>query len=92
MNTRKWIDLEQENHSLSLYEISKKVIHFLRHSQQVHREKDGAVHFCRIKPSESIFTNSLLISQSIESMLGSRRSRKGDISTVFDVSGIIVLL
>ena len=35
--------------SLSAYEVSKKVIHPLRHSQQVQREEDGAVHFWRIK-------------------------------------------
>ena len=35
--------------SLSENEVSKKVIHLLRHSQQVHREEDGAVHFWRIK-------------------------------------------
>ena len=34
---------------LSEYEVSKKVISLLRDSQQVHREEDGAVHFCRIK-------------------------------------------
>ena len=33
--------------SLSAYEVSKKVIHLLRHSQQVQREEDGAVHFWR---------------------------------------------
>ena len=49
MNTRNWIDIEPGKHSLSAYEISKKVIHLLRHSQQVHREEDGAVHFSRIK-------------------------------------------
>ena len=31
--------------SLSEYEVSKKEIHLLRHSQKVHREEDGAVHF-----------------------------------------------
>ena len=31
------------------YEISKKVIHLLRHSQRVQREDDGAVQFWRIK-------------------------------------------
>ena len=31
------------------YEVSKKVLYLLRHSQQVHREEDGAVHFWRIK-------------------------------------------
>ena len=45
MNTRNWIDIEPGKHSFSAYEVSKKVIHLLRHSQQVHREEDGAVHF-----------------------------------------------
>ena len=49
MNARNWIDIEPGNHSLSAYEVSKKVIHLLRHSQQVQREEDGAVHFWRIK-------------------------------------------
>ena len=49
MNARNWIDIEPGKHSLSAYEVSKKVIHLLRHSQQVQREKDGAVHFWRIK-------------------------------------------
>ena len=49
MNARNWIDIEPGKHSLSAYEVSKKVIHLLRHSQQVHREEDGAVHFWRIK-------------------------------------------
>ena len=34
--------------SLSAFEVSKKVIHLLRHAQKVHRE-DGAFHFWRIK-------------------------------------------
>ena len=38
-----------QNYSLSEYEVSKKVIHLLRHSQKVHREEDGAVHFWRIE-------------------------------------------
>ena len=46
MERRNWID---GKHSLSEYEVSKKVIHLLRHSQKVHREEDGAVHFWRIK-------------------------------------------
>ena len=49
MNERKWIDIEPGNSSLSAYEISKKVIHLLRHSQQVQREDDGAIQFWRIK-------------------------------------------
>ena len=49
MNERKWIDIEPGDSSLSAHEVSKKVIHLLRHSQQVQREDDGAVHFWRIK-------------------------------------------
>ena len=49
MNERKWSDIELGNSSLSAYEISKKVINLLRHSQTVQREEDGAVQFWRIK-------------------------------------------
>ena len=42
---RSWIDIEPGKYSLSEYEVSKKVIHLLRHSQRVHREEDGAFHF-----------------------------------------------
>ena len=49
MNERKWIDIEPGDSSFSAYEISKKVINLLRHSQTVQREDDGAVQFWRIK-------------------------------------------
>ena len=49
MERRKWIDIEPGNSSLSAHEISKKVIHLLRHSQIVQREEDGAFQFRRIK-------------------------------------------
>ena len=49
MNERKWIDIEPGEHFLSAYEVSKKVIHVLRHSQRVQRKEDGAVQFWRIK-------------------------------------------
>ena len=49
MNESKWIDIEPGESSLSAYEISKKVIHLLRHSQTVQREEDGAVQFWRMK-------------------------------------------
>ena len=48
-NKRNWIDIEPGKHSLSAYEVSKKVIHLLRHSRQVQREEDGAVHFWRFQ-------------------------------------------
>ena len=53
-NERKWIDIEPAEPSLSAYEISNEVIHLLRYSQQVHREEDGAVYFCRIKENLQI--------------------------------------
>ena len=49
MNERKWIDIEPGESSLSAYEISKKVIHLLRHNQTVQREEDGAIQFWRLK-------------------------------------------
>ena len=48
---RNWIDIEPGKYNLSEYEVSKKVIHILRHSQKVYRDEDGAVHFWRIKES-----------------------------------------
>ena len=63
MIERKWIDIEPGESSFSAYEISKKVINLLRHSQTVQREDDGAVTFWRIKElsSESISTSNLLV-------------------------------
>ena len=41
--------LNQENLLSLAYEISKKVINLLRHSQTIQREDDGAVQFRKIK-------------------------------------------
>ena len=46
---RNWVDVEPDEYSLSDYDISKNLIHLLRHGNQVHREDDGAVQFWRIK-------------------------------------------
>ena len=46
---RNWIDIEPGKCSFSDYEVTKKVTYLLRHSQHVHREEDGAVHFWRTK-------------------------------------------
>ena len=46
---RNWTDIEPEKYSFSDFEVSKNVMYLLRHSQKVHREEDGAVHFWRIK-------------------------------------------
>ena len=54
MNERKWIDIEPGESSFSAYEISKKVINLLRHSQTIQREDQEF-------SSESISTNTLLV-------------------------------
>ena len=46
---RFWTDVESVKYSFSDYEVSKKLIHLLRHGRQVHREDDGAIEFWRIK-------------------------------------------
>ena len=49
MHERRWIDIEPSEQILAAYDLSKKVISLLRHSQTVQWEKDGAIEFCRIK-------------------------------------------
>ena len=66
MNERNWIGIEPGKHSLSAYEVSKKVIHLLRHSQQVHREEDGAVHIWRKKKIFRTNSHSLFIGLTID--------------------------
>ena len=41
---RNWIDIEAGKDSFSECEVSKTVTFLLRHSQQMHREEDGAIH------------------------------------------------
>ena len=83
MHARKWIDIEPGKHSLSAYEVSKKVIHLLRHSQKVQREDDGAVQFWRIKEQlQSQFPQKFLIGLTIVGKLVWQQEevRKEDIS------------
>ena len=46
---RTWTDVEPRKYLFSDFEVSKKLIHLLRHAQDVHREDDGAVQFWRMK-------------------------------------------
>ena len=46
---RTWTDVEPGKYSFSDFEVSKEVMYLLRHSQQMHREEDGAVQFWRMK-------------------------------------------
>ena len=87
MNARNWIDIEPGNHCLSAYEVSKKVIHLLRHSQQVQREEDGAVHFWRIKEHlQSQFPHILHWSDNRwKHAWQQEEEQKGDISTALTV-------
>ena len=94
MNERNWIDIEPGNHSLSAYEVSKKVIHLLRHSQQVQREDDGAVHFWRIKENlQSQFPQNPYWSDNRwKACLAAGGGAKRRYQYCTDVSGIIVYL
>ena len=59
IENRIWTDVEPGKYSFSDYEVSKKVMYLLRHSQHVHREEYGAVHFWRIKENlQSLFPHS----------------------------------
>ena len=49
MHERRWIDVEPSEQTLAAYDLSKKVIRLLRHTQTVQREEDGAIQFYRIK-------------------------------------------
>ena len=63
MNERKWIDIEPGESSFSAYEISKKVINLLRHSQTVQREDRRISSILEDEEfsSESISTSSFLV-------------------------------
>ena len=45
---RTWIDIEPQEYSLSVYSVSKKLIHLLRHGS-LPREDDEAIEFWRKK-------------------------------------------
>ena len=61
MSERKWIKFEQAEPSFSAYEVSKRVVHLLRHSQQVPREDDGAILENQECSSKPISTNPLFV-------------------------------
>ena len=84
MERRNWIDIEPGKHSLSEYEVSKKVIHLLRHSQKVHREDDGAVHFWRKRKIFRIHSHNLFIGLivDVKHVWQQEEEQKGDSSTV----------
>ena len=93
IDRRNWIDIEPGKHSLSEYEVSKKVIHLLRHSQKLHREEDGAVHFWRI--IFRIHSHNLFIGLTIrwKACFGSKEEeQKGCFSIALMTSGTIVYL
>ena len=48
IGTRIWTDVEPGEYSISDYDVSKKLIHLLRHGS-LHRGNDGAIEFWRIK-------------------------------------------
>ena len=83
MNERKWIENEPGDSSFSAYEISKKVINLLRHSQTIQREDDGAVQLWRIKTIFKVNLHKFLIGRMIVGRHAwqQEEEQKGDIST-----------
>ena len=81
---RNWIDIEPGKYSFSDYEVSKKVTYLLRHSQHVHREEDGAVHFWRIKKIFRVSSHTLLIGLTVGGKYAwqEEEERRKDSSTV----------
>ena len=74
--------------------MSKKVIHLLRHSQQVQRKEDGAVHFWRLKENlQSQFPQILQWSDNRwKACLAAGGGAKRRYQHCTDDSGIIVYL
>ena len=89
---KNWIDIEPWKYSFSDYEVSKKVTFLLRHSQQMHRVEDGAVHFWRIKENlQSQFPQSLHWSDGRwKACLAAGRGDKIRFQYCTDASGTIV--
>ena len=89
---RNWIDIEPGKYSLSEDEVSKKVIHLLRHSQRVQREEDGAVHFWRMKENlQNPFPQSIHCSNDRwKACLAARGGAKRRFQYCTDDSGIII--
>ena len=61
MNERIWIDIDPSAPSVAAYELSKKVISFLRHNQTLHREEDGAIQFYKIPSTRPSSSNTKLV-------------------------------
>ena len=82
MHERRWFDFEPGNSSLAAYDLSKKVISLVRHSQSVQREDDGAIQFWRIKfhlrNHSSLVQHGLMIVGKL--VWQQEEVRKGDIS------------
>ena len=94
---RIWTDVERGKYSASDYEVSKELIHLLRHRSHgsLSRENDGAIEFWRIKDNLQIhFLYCLHWSDDKWKKSMARRSRKqkNDTSIVLGSSGAILYL
>ena len=84
MNERKWIDIEPGNYSLSAYEVSKKVIHLLRHSQQYNEKTTEQFNSGEFRIIFGINFHKFFIGLTIvgkHAWQEEEEERKGDIST-----------
>ena len=84
LGERVWIDIVPSKQDLDSHNLSKKVIHLLRHNQKLHREQDGAVQFYKIKfhLRDYSLPNTKLVGQSMVSLFGCRRRTQTKISVL----------
>ena len=83
MVRRKWIDIEPGKYSFSDYEVSKKVIHLLRHSQQYNDKTTERFNSGELKNIFRVSFHKFLIGLTIVGKHAWQQveERKGDIST-----------
>ena len=83
MNERNWIDIEPGNHSLSAYEVSKKVIHLLRLLNKYNEKMMEQFISGELKNIFRVNLRKFLIGQTIDGKHAwqQEEEQKGDIST-----------
>ena len=82
---RQWIDIEPAVFSPGFLEVSKHMIRLLRHGEEVHRERDGAVKFDDVmKIFNQVSVHRAVVSFSLDKLSIKRRRSKEEISILLD--------
>ena len=94
MNERNWIDIKPGNNSLSAYEVSKKEIHLLRHSQKYNEKMTERLISGESKKISRVNFHKFLIGLTIDGKHAwqQEEEQKGDISTAHIQDAILLIL